>query len=85
MSIQAVQARGRFCKLSSGEKKRKEKVEVTVSVQFRVVIKKRFIDNAERRVVATRERSPPPTSYKDGVSRASRSNLALWMPLIPTL
>jgi hypothetical protein len=32
-----------------------------------------------------RERSPPPTSYKDGVSRASRSTLALWMPLIPTL
>jgi hypothetical protein len=47
--------------------------------------KKRFIDDAERRVIATRERSPPATSYKDGVSRASRSTLALWMPLIPTL
>jgi hypothetical protein len=57
-----------------------------VSVQFRVVIKKKeFCDDAERRVVATRERSPPPTSYKDGVSRASRSTLALCMPLIPTL
>jgi hypothetical protein len=56
-----------------------------VSVQFRVVIKKRFCDDAERRVVAARERSPPPTSYKDGVSRASRSTLALCMPLIPTL
>jgi hypothetical protein len=54
-----------------------------VSVQFRVVIKKRFCDDAESRVVATRERSPPPTSYKDGVSRASRSTLALCMPLIP--
>jgi hypothetical protein len=71
--------------LSSGEKKRKEKGGNTVSVQFRVVIKKRrFCDDAERCVVATRERSPPPTSYKD-VSRASRSTLALWMPLIPTL
>jgi hypothetical protein len=47
--------------------------------------KQRFIEDAERRVVATRERSQPPTSYKDGVNRASRSTLALWMPLIPTL
>jgi hypothetical protein len=47
--------------------------------------KRRFCDDAERCVVATRKRSPPPTSYKDGVSRASCSTLALWMPLIPTL
>jgi hypothetical protein len=47
--------------------------------------KQRFTEDAERRVVATRERSPPPTSYKEGVSRASRSTLALWMSLIPTL
>jgi hypothetical protein len=34
---------------------------------------------------STRERSPPPTGYEDGVNRASRSTLALCMPLIPTL
>jgi hypothetical protein len=40
--------------------------------------KQRFTEGTERRVVATRERSPHPTSYKDGVSRASRSvSLAL--------
>jgi hypothetical protein len=37
--------------------KRKEKGGNMVSVQFRVVIKKSFCDDADRSVVATRERS----------------------------
>jgi hypothetical protein len=57
----------------------------TVSVQFRVVIKKRLLKNAVRCMLATREWSPLPTGYEDGVSRASRSTLALCMSLIPTL
>jgi hypothetical protein len=58
--------------------KRKEKKRGETWFPFHFV----FCDDAERRVVATRERSPPPTSYKDGVSRASRSTLALCMPCL---
>ncbi len=47
--------------------------------------KRGLLKNAVRCALATREWSPPPTGYEDGVSRASRSTPALCMPLIPTL
>jgi hypothetical protein len=78
--MRAVQARGRFCTLILCEKKK------IAEHSFRQFwCSKKFQTQHARRVVDAREWSPPPASYEDGMSRASRSTFTLRKPLIPTL